>query len=162
MLKRKRNARCTAVADSVLINSRTQNVLCCIVAILLSTDAAARLCARRAFQRWYLKIQDLFFQMLCRSFTYHVQFRKYRRTKLESNFLNHPVFLSPETVIYQLRLRLNRRYIAGCISYMLLTVTVNRISECLRTDCNCLGAKLYTGILKMIVRVLTTCHTQYT
>ena len=31
-----------------LMNSRTQNILCCIVAILLSTDAAARLCARRA------------------------------------------------------------------------------------------------------------------
>ena len=48
MLKRRRNARCTAVADSVLMNSRTQKILCCIVAILLSTDAAARLCARRA------------------------------------------------------------------------------------------------------------------
>ena len=48
MLKRRWNARCTAVADSVLMNSRTQKILCCIVAILLSTDAAARLCARRA------------------------------------------------------------------------------------------------------------------
>jgi len=49
MLKRRRNARCTAVADSVLMNSRTQKkILCCIVAVLLSTDAAARLCARRA------------------------------------------------------------------------------------------------------------------
>ena len=47
MLKRRRNARCTAVADSVLMNSRTQKIWCCIVAILLSTDAAARLCARR-------------------------------------------------------------------------------------------------------------------
>jgi len=56
MLKRRRNARCTAVADSVLMNSRTQKILCCIVAILLSTDAAARQCARRAHQRWYLKI----------------------------------------------------------------------------------------------------------
>ena len=43
MLKRRRNARCTAVADSVLMNSRTQKILCCIVATLLSTDAAARL-----------------------------------------------------------------------------------------------------------------------
>jgi len=43
MLKRRQNARCTAVADSVLTNSRTQKILCCIVAILLSTDAAARL-----------------------------------------------------------------------------------------------------------------------
>ena len=42
MLKRRRNARCTAVADSVLMNSRTQKILCCIVAVLLSTDAAAR------------------------------------------------------------------------------------------------------------------------
>ena len=41
-------ARYTAVADSVLMNSRTQNILCCIVTILLSTDAAAWLCARRA------------------------------------------------------------------------------------------------------------------
>ena len=39
MLKRRRNLRWTAVADS-----RTQKILCCIVAILLSTDAAARLC----------------------------------------------------------------------------------------------------------------------
>jgi len=48
MLKRRRNARCTAVADSVWMKSRTQKILCCIVAILLSTDATARLCARRA------------------------------------------------------------------------------------------------------------------
>jgi len=48
MLKRRRNARCTAVADSVLMNSRTQKIWCCIVAILLSTDAAARLWDRRA------------------------------------------------------------------------------------------------------------------
>ena len=87
MLKRRRNARCTAVADSFLINSRTQNILCCIVVILLSNDAAARLCARRALQWWYLKIQDLLFQMLCRSFTYRVQFREYRRRKLRPSFL---------------------------------------------------------------------------
>jgi len=31
-----------------VMNSRTQKILCCIVAILLSTEAAARLCARRA------------------------------------------------------------------------------------------------------------------
>jgi len=30
------------------MKSRTQKILCCLVAILLSTDAAARLCARRA------------------------------------------------------------------------------------------------------------------
>ena len=36
-----------AVADSVVVNSRTQKTLCCIVAILLSTEADARLCARR-------------------------------------------------------------------------------------------------------------------
>jgi len=47
MLKKRRNTHCTAVADSVLMNSRTPNILCCIVAILLSTDAAARLCTRR-------------------------------------------------------------------------------------------------------------------
>jgi len=40
-LKRRRNARCTAVGDLVLMNS-TRKILCCIVAILLSTDAAAR------------------------------------------------------------------------------------------------------------------------
>ena len=56
MLKRRRNAQCIAVADSVLMNSRTQKILCCIVAILLSTDAAARLCARRALKRRYMKI----------------------------------------------------------------------------------------------------------
>jgi hypothetical protein len=47
MLKQRQNTR-TAVADSVLMNSQTQKILCCIVAILLSTDAAAWLCARRA------------------------------------------------------------------------------------------------------------------
>ena len=47
MLKRRRNARCTAVADSVLMNSRTQKILCCIVAILFSTDAATWMCDRR-------------------------------------------------------------------------------------------------------------------
>ena len=40
MLKGRRNARCTAVADSVLMNSRMQKVLCCIVTILLSNDTA--------------------------------------------------------------------------------------------------------------------------
>ena len=34
MLKRRRNARCTAVVDSVLMNSRTQKILCAIVVIL--------------------------------------------------------------------------------------------------------------------------------
>jgi hypothetical protein len=50
MLKGRRNARCTAVGDSVLMNSRTQKkkILSGAVAILLSTEAAARLCARRA------------------------------------------------------------------------------------------------------------------
>jgi len=47
-VKRRRNGRCTAVADWVVMNSRTQKILCCIVAILLSTEAAARLCDRRA------------------------------------------------------------------------------------------------------------------
>ena len=42
------DAHCTAVADSVLMNSRTQKILCCIVSSLLSTVAAAWLCARRA------------------------------------------------------------------------------------------------------------------
>ena len=48
MLKRRRNACYTAVVDSVLMNSRTQKILCCKVAILHSTDAAVWLCARRA------------------------------------------------------------------------------------------------------------------
>ena len=86
MLKRRRNARCTAVADSVLTNLWTQKILCCIVAILPSTDTAARLCAWRVLQRWYLKILYLLFQMLCRSFPYNVQFTKYRRTKLSPSF----------------------------------------------------------------------------
>ena len=30
------------------LSSRTQKILCCIVAILLSTDAAAQLCIKRA------------------------------------------------------------------------------------------------------------------
>jgi len=33
LLKRRRNERCTAVGDSVLMNSRTQKILCYIVAI---------------------------------------------------------------------------------------------------------------------------------
>ena len=41
MLERRRNARCTAVAVSVLMNSRTQKILRYVVAILLSTDVAA-------------------------------------------------------------------------------------------------------------------------
>ena len=45
MLKRRRNARCTADGDSVLMNPVTQKFLCCIVAILLSTDTAEQLCA---------------------------------------------------------------------------------------------------------------------
>jgi len=48
MLKRRQNARCTAVADSILMNSQKQSIFCSIVDILLSTDAAARLSARRA------------------------------------------------------------------------------------------------------------------
>ena len=48
MLKWRWNACCTAFADPVLMNSRMQKFLYCIVAILLSTDAAAQLCARLA------------------------------------------------------------------------------------------------------------------
>jgi len=44
MLKRRWNVRCTSVAESVLMNSRMQKILYCIIAILLSTDAAAQLC----------------------------------------------------------------------------------------------------------------------
>jgi len=40
----KTNAHCTAA----LMNSQTQKILCCIVAILLSIDAAAQLCIRQA------------------------------------------------------------------------------------------------------------------
>ena len=97
MLKRRRNARCTAVADSVLMNSRTQKFFCCIVAILLSTDAAARLCARRALQRWYLKIQGLLFQMVCRSFTY----QEIQTSEIESIFLNHSVLQTQQYDLYQ-------------------------------------------------------------
>ena len=97
MLKRRRNARCTAVADSVLMNSRTQKFFCCIVAILLSTDAAARLCARRALQRWYLKIQGLLFHMVCRSFTY----QEIQTYEIESIFLNHSVLQTQQYDLYQ-------------------------------------------------------------
>ena len=48
MLKRRRNARCTAVADTVLLNSQTQKNLVLHSSHFVSTDAAARLCARRA------------------------------------------------------------------------------------------------------------------
>ena len=47
MLIQRRNAHRTAVTNAVLMNSRTQKILCCIVAIVLSTDAAARLCTRQ-------------------------------------------------------------------------------------------------------------------
>ena len=79
MLKQRRNARCT--------DARTQKILCCIVAILFSTDAATRLCARRELQWWCLKSSDLLFQMLCSSFIYLIQFRKNRRTKFSPSFL---------------------------------------------------------------------------
>jgi len=71
MLKRRRDARCTAVADSVLMNSM-QKILCCIVAILFSTETVARLCIRWALQCWYLNTQNYLFQMLCSSFICHV------------------------------------------------------------------------------------------
>ena len=45
----------------------------------------------------------------------------------------------PETIPNHLWLRLNRRCITGCISYMPLIVTVNTTAECLRTDCSTLG-----------------------
>ena len=55
MFKRRRNARCTAVAYSILMNSVTLKIWCCIVSILRSTDAAAPLCARRKLYRYNLK-----------------------------------------------------------------------------------------------------------
>jgi uncharacterized membrane protein len=39
-------------------------------------------------------------------------------------------------------LRLNRRCITGCISYIPIIVTVNKIAECLRTDSSFLGDKI--------------------
>ena len=110
MLKRRRNARCTAVDDTFLMNSRTQKILGWIVAILLSTDVTARLCARRGLQWRYLKNQNLLFQTLYRSFTYHVQFRKYRRTKLS------PSFLITLYVVYEGRSEGNvySGYVLGC------------------------------------------------
>ena len=42
------------------------------------------------------------------------------------------------TIPNHLCLRLNRRCITGCNSYIPLIVTVNMIAECLRTDCNIL------------------------
>ena len=47
LLKQRRNASCTAVADSVLMNSRTQNIVP-HSGHFCSTYAAARLCSRRA------------------------------------------------------------------------------------------------------------------
>jgi hypothetical protein len=44
---------CAAINNPA--SSLTQKILCRIVAILLSADAATRLCARRALYRWYLK-----------------------------------------------------------------------------------------------------------
>ena len=132
MLKRRRNARCTAVADLVLMNSPTQKILCCIVAILLSTDAAARLCARRALQRWYLKIQDLLFRMLCRPFTYHVYFRKYRRTKLSPSFESRCIreikINGIRTNMRQLRLY---RLLPSSTA-VTLCATISNIIECVR------------------------------
>jgi len=45
----------------------------------------------------------------------------------------------PQTVPNRLWLRLSRRCITWCISFLPLIVTVNTIAECLRTDCNILG-----------------------
>ena len=84
------------------MNSRTQKIFCCVVTILISTDAAARLCIRRELWRWYLKIYDVFFQMLCRSFIYHVEFRKYVRTKLSLSFWITLYFMNG-VVLTQLR-----------------------------------------------------------
>ena len=88
MLKRRRNARCTAVAVSVLKNSRTQKILRCIVSVLFSTDAAARSCARRALQRWCSKIQDLLFQI-------HISYtvREIQMYEIDSIVLNHALQL---------------------------------------------------------------------
>ena len=92
MLKQRWNARCTAVADSVWIHE-TQKVLCCIVAILLSTDAAARLCARWALLRWYLKIQDPSFK--CYVDHSHTMYSsgEIQTMKRSPLFLNHAVLI---------------------------------------------------------------------
>ena len=62
--------------------------------------------------------------------------------QIEQLDFNQYSAISPETTNNQLQLSLNRIYITGCISSMPLTVTVNTIAECLRTDCNILGDKL--------------------
>ena len=50
-----------------------------------------------------------------------------------------------------------------CISYMPLIATVNTIAECLRTDCNILGDKKKSIVLKTRTRhtdYIGTCHIQ--
>jgi hypothetical protein len=49
--KRRRNALCTALTDSVLLSCRMQNDLCCGVAILPVTEARDCLCAGRGIWR---------------------------------------------------------------------------------------------------------------
>ena len=90
MLKRRRNARCTAVTDSVLMNSRTQKILCCIVAILLSTDAAVRQASALAvvFENLGPPLSNVmqFIHIPC--IVHEIQ-----AYEIESIFLNHAVFL---------------------------------------------------------------------
>jgi len=78
---------------------------------------------------------------LFRSPNYNRRLKRYYRADLATIF-NLYSATPPETTLNHLWLRLNRRCIAGCISYMPLIVTVNTIDECLRTDCNILGHNL--------------------
>ena len=52
-----------------------------------------------------------------------------------------------QTIPNHLWLSLNRRCITGCIAYMTFRVTVNTTAECLRTDCNILGDKIWKKLV---------------
>jgi hypothetical protein len=59
-----------------------------------------------------------------------------------ANFCALQVITAPAPKINRWGFSLNRRYIIGCISYMLLILTYNMTAECPRTDCNRLGDKI--------------------
>ena len=120
MLKRRRNARCTAVADSVLMNSRTQKFLCCIVAILLSTDAAARRQVS-ALAVVYENVGPPFSNVIQIIHIPYI-FQEIQTYETESLILNHPVQSSFTRITCIL---MTRRAISTFCSIMIYTQQVN-------------------------------------
>ena len=85
MLKRRRNARCTAVADSVLINSRTQKIFCCTVAILPNWR-----CCTSVLGNLPMTFEDVGASLSNCMYSIHIPYRVqeiYCHTKLRPSFL---------------------------------------------------------------------------